>query len=328
MPSYTFSFRVRAFVFGALVIVSAAAIELYCRSSPRFNNEGSPYAELMNLISSPPTDRVALGDSHIARVSHLPGFKFLGMDGQKPEELLLLVERLTSSGKLKAVILEASPQWFASYHQGRNGVLTAANMGWPIEIGGLTIYSLSPPYSGAIFDNLVLDLKRVSSALITQAHADIARPPPTVFRAAVRRWEMVSSAESYNWHQTPHDDREILTANRVIEQNPIDAFASSVGAKAFEKVLKILSDSGAEVCMYRTPVTQEYLTAASELSDSRYNAFDDYARKLSAQYKFQYVDFKSLPIGFSNSMFWNQDHLTERAARIVWPHVADACFKN
>ena len=47
---------------------------------------------------------------------------------------------------------------------------------------GVRLFALSGPYSGALFDNLLADLRSVVAAIITRAHADVPRPIPDTFK--------------------------------------------------------------------------------------------------------------------------------------------------
>jgi len=124
------------------------------------------------------------------------------------------------------------------------------------------------------------------------------------------------------------EKRQVLTTGRVYEQNPIDRFEMSEPLHAFENAITFLIANGAEVCLFRTPVSTDYLRIASQITDSRYAAFDAYIAAFAASKELKFIDFRSLSFSFDDSKFINADHLTSTAADAMWPLVANACFQS
>lgn len=319
----TSSFRLRLVTFAAVLIALASFLEVYCRLSNRFNDSSFSY---LRRIAEVDASKAVLGDSHVGDTSYIPQYAFLGQPGQQPGELLLLVRSLYLHRRPERVIVEASPQWFGEYHTGRRPLLTASSLAPPKSLFGVRLLTLSGPYAGALFDNLCADLRSVVVAVFPAAHASVPRPVPEVLTRIKREWE--NSAVNSEWSQFPLEKRQVLTTGRVYEQNPIERFEISGPLRAFENTISFLLARGAEVCMFRTPVTADYLRIAYQIADSRYAAFDTYIRTFSASKRLKFVDFRSLPFSFDDSNFMNADHLTSTAAGAMWPLVADACFRS
>ena len=314
------NFSLRLSIFVGVLIASATFLEAYCRLSNRFNDFSFSY---LRMIAEVDASKAVLGDSHVGLTSYIPHYTFLGQPGQQPGELLLLVRSLYAHRRPERVIVEAAPQWFGEYHIGRRPLLTSAALAPPKSLFGVHFLALSGPYSGALFDNLWADLRSVVAAAMTAARASVPRPTPEIFKQFIREWEQSSSS---NWSQFPLDKRQVLTAGRVYEQNPIERFGMSEPLSAFENAITFLIARGAEVCMFRTPVSTDYLRIANQIKDSRYAAFDTYVKAFAASKKLKLIDFRSLSFSFDDSKFSNADHLTSSAADAVWPLVADACF--
>lgn len=317
------SFRLRLLTFVAVLITSASFLEVYCRLSNRFNDSSFSY---LRKIAQVDASKAVLGDSHVGDTSYIPHYAFLGQPGQQPGELLLLVRSLYLHRRPERVIVEASPQWFGEYHAGRRPLLTASSLAPPKSLFGVRLFTLSGPYSGALFDNLWADLRSAVVTVFSAAHASVPRPVPEALKRIKREWE--DSASKSAWSQFPLEKREVLTTGRVYEQNPIERFEISEPLRAFENAISFLLAREAEVCMFRTPVTADYLKIADQIADSRYAAFDTYIRTFAASKKLKFVDFRSLPFSFDDSKFMNADHLTSTAADAMWPLVADACFRS
>lgn len=323
MRSSTSSFSLRLFTFVGVLLLSACLIEVYCRYSPKFNDQRSQY---LSLVSQADARNAVFGDSHVGQSSHIPGYAFLGTAGQQPEELLLLVHHLYRDRAPVKVIMEASPQWFGEYHIGRVPMITAASLAPPVKVFGIQIKALSAPYAGVIFDNLLADVLSVIAHPLRTAHAAPQESDPV--RRAVKEWESLADSPTFDWSQFPADERALLTMHRVSDQNPIANFEQSAPAAAFEEAIQYIKDRGGKVCLFRTPVTADYIRMTHEIPDSRFDAFDTYARKLSVRDKMKFVDFRSLPFVFDDLKFANQDHLTWKAAEAVWPLVDHACWSE
>jgi hypothetical protein len=261
------NFSLRLSIFVGVLIASATFLEAYCRLSNRFNDFSFSY---LRMIAEVDASKAVLGDSHVGLTSYIPHYTFLGQPGQQPGELLLLVRSLYAHRRPERVIVEAAPQWFGEYHIGRRPLLTSAALAPPKSLFGVHFLALSGPYSGALFDNLWADLRSVVAAALTAARASVPRPTPEIFKQFIREWEQSSSS---NWSQFPLDKRQVLTAGRVYQQNPIEGFETSEPLHAFENAITFLIARGAEVCMFRTPVSTDYLRIANQIKDSRYAAF-------------------------------------------------------
>lgn len=321
MRSFTSSFKFRVAAFVAILVATMAMSEIYCRWSRQFSDFSFSYIKL--LMEADATQSV-LGDSHVGWKQHIPGYAFLGQPGQQPEELLHLVHYLYDRLPPGKVILEASPQWFGGYHWNRKPLLTARAL--PPSIFGFQPLVLSEVYSRALFDNVVEDGIAFARTIIPGARAEVPRPSDHEVQQLVTEWQAVDLGNRLIWSTFPADKRRILTASRVYDQNPVKDFRASKAAVAYQRAIEFLLERGAKVCLFRTPVTADYLATSKLIADSRYEEFDQYIKELSLSLSVRSVDFRELAFEFDNSKFFNQDHMNDQAAAIVWPLVARSCF--
>ena len=112
----------------------------------------------------------------------------------------------------------------------------------------------------------------------------------------------------------------------MYDQNPVKDFETSEAATAYRKAIEFLIERGAQVCLFRTPVTADYLATEKLIADSRYEEFDRYIEKLARSLSVRFIDFRQLPFEFDDSKFYNQDHMRFQTAIAVWPMVARTCF--
>lgn len=317
------NFELRLSIFVSVLIASGIFLEAYCRLSNRFNDFALVY---LRTIAEVDASNAVFGDSHVGLTPYIANYAFLGQLGQQPKELLLLVHSLYAQRQPKRVIVEASPQWFGEYHVGRKPLLTSAALAPTKSLFGVHLFALSPPYSGALFNNLLADLRSVLAATLSRAHAGVPRPTPDIFKLYAKEWEKSASNPTFNWSQFPLQERQILTAGRVYDQNPTKGFETSEPLHAFEDAVAFLIERGANVCLFRTPVSVDYLSIASQIADSRYATFDLYIRAFAESKHLKFIDFRSLPFSFDDSKFLNADHLNSNSAAAMWPLVSDACF--
>jgi hypothetical protein len=297
--------------------------EIYCRWSNRFSDFSFYYIKFLTTVDA---TQSVLGDSHIGLVQRMPGYTFLGQPGQQPAELLLLVRYLYDRSPPRRVILEASPQWFGWYHWDRKPLLTAS--GFPPNIFGFHPLIFSRVYSSALFDSLIADGIAAAKAIIPKAHAEVPNPGKQEVNQVAAEWQTAASelGTRFNWSNFPADKRQLLTASRVYDQNPVKGFETSEAANAYQEAIEFLIKRGARVCLFRTPVTADYLATEKLIADSRYEEFDRYVEALARSLSIPFVDFRRLPFEFDDSRFFNQDHMNDQAAATVWPLVARSCF--
>jgi hypothetical protein len=317
----SFSVRVAAFV--SILVATMAMSEVYCRYSSRFSDFSFYYIRHLTTVDA---TQAVLGDSHVGLEQLMPGYAFLGQPGQQPAELLLLVHYLYDRAPPRRVILEASPQWFGWYNWDREPLLTADTL--PPNLLGFHPLILSQVYFRALADNLVADGMAAAEAIIARAHAEVLKPSPQEIGQAAAEWATAASASGtrFDWSSFPADKRRLLTTSRVYDQNPVKDFATSEAATAYRKAIEFLIERGAQVCLFRTPVTADYLATEKLIADSRYEEFDRYIEKLAQSLSVRFIDFRQLPFEFDDSKFYNQDHMRFQAAIAVWPMVARSCF--
>jgi hypothetical protein len=175
---------------------------------------------------------------------------------------------------------------------------------------------------------LVEDGMTAVGAIIASAHAEVPRPGPQEVDQAAAEWITAASGlgTRFSWWNFAADKRRILTTSRVYDQNPVKDFETSEAATAYRKAIEFLIDRGAKICLFRTPVTADYLATEKLITDSRYEEFDRYIEGLAQSMSIRFVDFRQLPFEFDDSRFYNQDHMNYPTAATVWPLVARSCF--
>lgn len=325
MPSFIFSFNFKVTAFLAALLISGVLLEAYCRSSTRFNNDQFVYVRTVTAVDAP---NAVFGDSHVGLTSMISGFAFLGQAGQQPKELLNLVHFLYNEKQPGKIIVEAAPQWVGEYHKGRPALLTMANLRPPVSVFGTPLLSLTPLYSGSLFRFLIADGASLL-AFVSPSRAKQALLGNSVDQYA-REWGQKRDAggESFNWSQIEQEKRSTLTAARLHGQNPVRNFESSSLLRDYVAAIRFLKERGGEVCLFRTPVTADFLTMGEAMIEGRFSAFERWMAEFSRTERIRLVDFRHLSLDFDDSKFLNQDHLTAAQASKMWPLVAKACFNG
>src|SRR5262245_53013740 len=102
MRSSTFSSSLRIVAFVGTLVLAAGLVELYCRTSKRFDNEQTMYIRAVRVDQSA---NAVFGDSHVGLASMIDGYSFFGQAGQQPQEFLDLVHFLYDDRKPGKVIV-------------------------------------------------------------------------------------------------------------------------------------------------------------------------------------------------------------------------------
>lgn len=324
MRSSTSSFSLRLAAFVGTILVAACLLEVYCRTSKRFDNEQTI---IIRTIAADHSRNAVFGDSHVGLTSMIEGYGFFGLAGQQPQEFLNLVHFLFDSRQPGKIIVEAAPQWVGEYHKGRQPLLTSANLRPPISVFGVRLLSATPLYSGSLFKFLIADMASLT-AFISPSKAQ--QPAINMSQAGqyAREWSRLRDAggEAFNWAQIEPDKREVLTAARLSEQNPIRGFESSSALRDYVAAIRFLRERGAQVCLFRTPVTADYVRLSRAMPEGRFDAFDRWMSGFAGAERIRLVDFRQLPLDFDDTKFLNQDHVTVAHAKAMWPLVDKACF--
>ena len=324
MRSSTSSFSLRLAAFVGTILVAACLLEIYCRTSKRFDNEQTI---IIRAIAADRSRNAVFGDSHVGFTPMIEGYGFFGLAGQQPQEFLNLVHFLFDDRQPGKVIVEAAPQWVGEYHRGRQQLLTSANLRPPISLFGAHMLSLTPLYSGSLLKFLIADIASLAS-FISPSKAQQASSNASQVSEYAREWSRRRDAggEAFNWAQIEPDKREVLTTARLHEQNPIRDFESSNGLRDYIAAIRFLRERGAQVCLFRTPVTADYVRLSRAMPDGRFDAFDKWICGFADAERIRLVDFRQLPLDFDDTRFLNQDHVTVAHARTMWPLVDKACF--
>jgi len=304
----------------AIIVAIATGLEAYCRKSPQY--APITYFFLRHALESDPTNAV-FGDSHVLTTSRIPDFSFYGWAGEQPEEFETLVQYLYAHHTPKKIIVQADPQWFGEYHKTREKFILPENL---IDQRFPSVLT-SRYYQLSLKRNLLNSGEAIASGLLFPQPA-AAETTAELAGRAEKHWAELFSKPDFNWSWMPDDERGILTWLRVQAQNPRSGFETSTSARAFENALSGLAQHGAEVCLFRTPVTRLYLETTARLPDTRYRDFDTYIVALANRLHMKHVDFRSLPFDASDAAFSNSDHLTDAKYDKLWPLAAKSCFDH
>jgi hypothetical protein len=189
------------------------------------------------------------------------------------------------------------------------------------------VLSLTPLYSGSLFKSLIADVTSLTK-LVSPSKAQSLSFNTTQADRYAREWSRKRdiAGEAFNWTEMEQDKREVLTAARLYGQNPVRDFESSSQLRDYIAAIRFLQERGAKVCLFRTPVTADYVRLGRQMLEGRFDAFDQWLRKFAGTQRIRFVDFHELPLDFDDTKFVNQDHLTTAHARAMWPLVDKACF--
>lgn len=305
-----------------VIAMFAVAVETYCRTSSNYGPIA--YFFLRHAAHTDPTNAV-FGDSHVLTKSRIPGFSFYGWAGEQPEEFNTLVNYFYGwSTKPRKIILQADPQWFGEYHTTREKFVTEENL-----ISRVLPFTLtSAHYRKTLMKNLSASVRQLASELLVTRSQAATSELKARAAAAEQKWVDLRPTPDFNWTFLSEDERADLTEQRVIEQNPRSNFETSDSAKQFEDAIAFLLREGAQVCLFRTPVTSLYLQKTRSIPNSRYDLFDRYIQGIANRLKLTYVDFHRIPLDFGDASFLNSDHMTDRGYDTLWPLVARACFER
>jgi hypothetical protein len=328
MRSYISSSRLKLGLFLAIVAASAVLSEAYVRLSGRFTSEA---ASLVFRLSENDFTNAVFGDSQIGLTSFIPGFQFFGAPGLQPEEFADVVKYAYAWRKPGRVIVEASPQWFGEYHIGRSKRFVAENL--PPRLLPFRPLILSTHIQVALVPNLFVSFDSVIGALLGSTAASAAgleRPEKAELDAALKSWRDEITAHgpamAFEWSRLSPETRSILALSRVYSQNPRKGFETSASAARFEEALRFLISRGAEVCLFRPPVSPFMSRVEYAIPNSQFAAFDLYIAELSRRMSLKYVTIADLGMDPSDDWFWNQDHLNMQTAKTIWPLVQTQCF--
>jgi hypothetical protein len=317
--SSTFNSSLRLLAFVTTAVLAIGALECYCRKASRFQDTN--HIQIRHLATADPTNGV-FGDSHVLWVSYIPGFSFFGTAGQLPSELKTIVKYLYESTPPRKVILEADPQWVGNYHVNQLNFFTRENLisrRLPLLLTSAFYYKTLASNIASTVGNSILNLTTRPAQMLPGA-----TPQPNT---AEGRWYQQFGKPGFNWSVMSQADRAELTAKRVQNQNPIDGFQTSRYAVDLLDAVNFLALKGAEVCLFRTPVTDDYLTETKSTPHSNYGAYESFIKRFADEHHMKYIDFRDLPYTFSDQKFLNPDHMSNSHYAEVWPLVKDACFE-
>ncbi|AFY67910.1 SGNH/GDSL hydrolase family protein [Geitlerinema sp. PCC 7407] len=253
---------------------------------------------------------IVIGDSQVGGQAKIEDFASLGIGGISFYEQERVIQFVFRYRKPDEVILGVGPQLLAKDRQTSDFVRLPKNsfsrqiLPWPF-------YVLEP----GLTPGMPLFLKDAVT------HTSISE---TVQSSSFRDWMKQMNAE--HWGDIPPEIRLERTLARVKEQTPVPLSHQSIGAQRLEKTLIFLKQKGANVCLVRPPVTEEYLAYEAEISPERFRESEEVYKELAQKHHIPYVDFRDLDFRQSLSHFANQDHLNAQGHRFFWPKAHQACF--
>jgi hypothetical protein len=201
------------------------------------------------------------------------------------------------------------------------------NKNFPLLLTSAYYYkSLKDNLVSTIKDRILQSISVLKSNILAHAQGTVDETPASTPTTPEERWAKMFVRPGYNWSLTSKEDRLFLTTQRVEAQNPIDDFRTSEPLKKFEAALSFLAARSAIICLFRTPVTVDYLSIERTIPRSNFDAWDQYIHTLAKSHGIKYVDFHELSYDFSDDKFANADHLTNAHYAEIWPMVAKACF--
>lgn len=241
---------------------------------------------------------VVVGDSQIyyAYQSSDQSFVNLGQGGTSIATLEILIREYFRHRKPGRVILQAAPHRIRPYKPRNYDRFFSQNIGLPfvpyVFEPGVT-YSIDKLFDPAGLANL----RREKENTRTQAAA---------------------------WARKTQEERWEQALERVRWQRPIWAASSVQSIKSYLSTIRFLLDRGAQVCLLRMPVSQEYqaLIEGDEHFDKALTFFESTAKHAGIPY----VDFRDLPMRYDANIFINPDHLTATAGKRFFALVEPACF--
>ena len=126
------------------------------------------------------------------------------------------------------------------------------------------------------------------------------------------------------WEVTTDENRIEMTRKRIETQRPVKNFQETQNFKSYYKILALLKDKKAMVCLLRMPVSDEYRELIR--NDKDFLASEAAFKEMAALYKVKYVDLGQIPLKYDPSFFINSDHLNEKGGRLFAPLAEKYCF--
>jgi hypothetical protein len=254
---------------------------------------------------------VILGDSHLYYgMINAPDFANLAGGGSSPGTLEIIAREYFRFQDPGRVIVEASPQLFTGLLQKQgsqqHGDYFGQNVGLPFAL-----YVLEPAIARHI--GSLRDIQKLEN------RAKWAQSRKIVGSRSERKTRQTRAG------YTP-ERRHKLASIRVSLSRPVGQIRESEVFAAYRRLLDLLKDRGAEVCMVRTPVNQLFLELIAD--DEGFQDTLKALKQSARERGFRYLDFRDLPVKLEETHFGNEDHLAAEGAAVFAPAVVEACFPD
>jgi len=264
----------------------------------------TPYR--INKIYTSKNHNIVLGDSHIYRgFINSDIFCNLGRGGTTIPMMNIIATQYYKLKKPHNVVLQASPQLFCTSHINRNtqGYENYFNQNNLIPF---KIYLFEPGIGNWIkkirsmkdIDKLVEDRKKRELHLTTTGS---------------------------RWKNKKPEDRTKRIIRRIKHQQP-NMELSLKYQRIYSEMIERLTNSGANVCLLRTPVDQEYLEKIK--NDPSFSESLRFFKEIALIKNVRFVDFQSLNTTFTLDRFINQDHIAADFSKEFSDLVNQACFSE
>jgi hypothetical protein len=143
----------------------------------------------------------------------------------------------------------------------------------------------------------------------------------------IPKWLHLKPSQEYKdnmWEETEEDTRIEITRSRIEIQRPVKNFQETKNFKSYYKILTLLKEKNAVVCLLRMPVSVEYQELIR--NDNDFLASEEAFKKMARLFEVKYVDFRQIPLPYNASFFINSDHLNEKGRRLFAPLAEKYCF--
>ena len=270
-------------------------------------DEGWPHR--VDLVYRAEGGDVVLGDSHMFRgFVTQDEFVNLAGGGSSGRALEIVAREYFRHRDPGRVIVAASPQIFSGSRESagtqQHDEYFSQNFGLPLQL--------------YVFERGIA--RRVSwlldpASLLTRARQARRRKAPGNPVDAVLAREMAAMDAAARLKFA----RGIVAKNR-----PVEDLQDAEGFAAYRRMIELLGEQGAELCLVRTAV----ISAVEEITAQAPRFVDAHRvlRELADELSLPYVDYRELGLHFGDELFIDPDHLTAMGADLFSRAVVAACF--
>jgi len=142
------------------------------------------------------------------------------------------------------------------------------------------------------------------------------------FISVLTRQEDGALTQSSVWSERSEADQLTITTARTVLHRPLEDSDKNESAVAYDRIMKFLTERGADICMVSMPVTPLYLEQISEYPE--YREALRYMVDLAGQYGATYVDLRNAVS--SLDLFADEDHLNEQGTAPAALLIAEQCY--